>query len=928
MRSLQASPDNSPVTRARIFRLPANGRIDPRDIIATGPIPLDADDLAFDCETAQRWATRRADLAATLAALPIFGGSLPADREHQGDDTGPFRRGAPRYRPVGLAGVFPLPERRKSPPMTDYTGRNGKCVDDAKLTEWLADPKHQRANIGVWLGVPVIVNGTKYQVVGIDVDHYTSGRGDSARVKTGGDQLAALADQLGPLPQTWISSARTDGKSGIRFYLAAHGIEFVGKADKDIEVIQRKHRFAVVWPSEHPGDDEIPPGQTYWWFPPGVPLTEAGRKRWNPDTNDLPNVADLPMLPDAWIVYLTEHRSHSDDTDWTVSVPKLFRWAEDTFRSGDADDMCWNVANALATYKRQISDEATSHDKITDAHWMLYRLAAEGHTGWKDAVSEIEAHWTDDVIARDKRSRAELRSEIFRSATGALRKIKPRVEREPVPDFCKCAGSSLTVGPGQRAGQWHSHTVPLAAAEQYALAHERDERPIHRWRGDWYQYIGTRWKTLGDDEFNGSLYSTFRAAKCWNKAANELVPWNPDETKIRKVSHALRSVVLLDGEDISAPCWLDGTDEHVIAFGNCLLRVADRKQIDHTPKFFNTAVLPFDYDPAAPTPARWLQFLGEVFPDDPDAIAALQEWFGYVVSGRTDLHKMLMLIGPRRSGKSTIVYVLKALVGNENHTETRTSDIVGSFGLEGLIGKTLAVFDDDRITGSAKKFVDLLKNIIGEGEQSVNRKYKTPWKGQLPARFVYVANELSALPDSSGAIVSRMLPIETTVSFEANPDRGLRRKLDAELAGIFNWALDGLDRLNDADRGNEFTEPESSRSLLDEIDNMASPVTQFIDETCVFNADEFVADDDLYQLWRAWCASDGLVAGSKKLFMAKIRAAYGKKIEPGKRGSRGEQKRSFVGIELRPEAQERLRPATSGLVNIDADRWPVRGSHE
>ncbi|CDO26230.1 hypothetical protein BN978_06785 [Mycolicibacterium mageritense DSM 44476 = CIP 104973] len=65
---------------ARVLQFPPVGRIDPRDIIATGPIPVSRGRRrAFDCETAQRWATRRADLAATLAALPIFGGSMPAD---------------------------------------------------------------------------------------------------------------------------------------------------------------------------------------------------------------------------------------------------------------------------------------------------------------------------------------------------------------------------------------------------------------------------------------------------------------------------------------------------------------------------------------------------------------------------------------------------------------------------------------------------------------------------------------------------------------------------------------------------------------------------------------------------------------------------------------------------------------------------------
>jgi phage/plasmid-associated DNA primase len=36
-----------------------------------------------------------------------------------------------------------------------------------------------------------------------------------------------------------------------------------------------------------------------------------------------------------------------------------------------------------------------------------------------------------------------------------------------------------------------------------------------------------------------------------------------------------------------------------------------------------------------------------------EEIGTLQEWFGYILSGRTDLQKILLLIGPRRSGKGT-----------------------------------------------------------------------------------------------------------------------------------------------------------------------------------------------------------------------------------------------------------------------------------
>jgi len=59
--------------------------------------------------------------------------------------------------------------------------------------------------------------------------------------------------------------------------------------------------------------------------------------------------------------------------------------------------------------------------------------------------------------------------------------------------------------------------------------------------------------------------------------------------------------------------------------------------------------VPFNYDPNASPPQAWLAFLDELWPakDDQDGanIKALGEWFGYIVSGRTDLHKILMMVG-------------------------------------------------------------------------------------------------------------------------------------------------------------------------------------------------------------------------------------------------------------------------------------------
>ena len=38
--------------------------------------------------------------------------------------------------------------------------------------------------------------------------------------------------------------------------------------------------------------------------------------------------------------------------------------------------------------------------------------------------------------------------------------------------------------------------------------------------------------------------------------------------------------------------------------------------------------MPFDYEPEAPPPAKWLQFLHELWPDDLESVEALQEFLG------------------------------------------------------------------------------------------------------------------------------------------------------------------------------------------------------------------------------------------------------------------------------------------------------------
>ena len=80
-------------------------------------------------------------------------------------------------------------------------------------------------------------------IVGLDVDHYAD--------KAGGDSLGDLQDKLGPLPGTFVSTARTDGVSGIRLFMLPGDYaasSWPSQAAPDIEMITWYERYVICSP--------------------------------------------------------------------------------------------------------------------------------------------------------------------------------------------------------------------------------------------------------------------------------------------------------------------------------------------------------------------------------------------------------------------------------------------------------------------------------------------------------------------------------------------------------------------------------------------------------------------------------------------------------------------------------------------------------
>ena len=138
-----------------------------------------------------------------------------------------------------------------------------------------------------------------------------------------------------------------------------------------------------------------------------------------------------------------------------------------------------------------------------------------------------------------------------------------------------------------------------------------------------------------------------------------------------------------------------------------------------TDKSYCNNRLTIAYNPDAPTPKRWLQFLSELL--QPEDIPTLQEFLGYCLLPTTKGQKMLMLIGKGGEGKSRIGLVMCSLLGDSMNTTSIQKVESNRFSRADLENKLLMV--DDDMDMSALPKTNYIKSIVtSECKMDMERK--------------------------------------------------------------------------------------------------------------------------------------------------------------------------------------------------------------
>lgn len=250
------------------------------------------------------------------------------------------------------------------------------------------------------------------------------------------------------------------------------------------------------------------------------------------------------------------------------------------------------------------------------------------------------------------------------------------------------------------------------------------------------------------------------------------------------------------------------------------LRPFDRKD-------FITYQLPFEYNPEAKAPI-FQAYLNRVLPDV-ERQNVLAEYLGYVFikhgSNGLKEEKALVLYGTGANGKSVFFEVVNALLGAEN---------ISSFSLQSITN------DNGYYRAKlANKLVNYASEINGKLESSIFKQMVSgePVEARLPygqpmmlkeyAKFLFNCNELPKDVEHTTAYFRRFLiiPFDVTIPPGEQNKQLHNEIIDGELSGVFNWVLDGLNRLLTQKR---FSECNAAQKAVEEYKVDSDSVQTFL----------------------------------------------------------------------------------------------------
>lgn len=342
--------------------------------------------------------------------------------------------------------------------------------------------------------------------------------------------------------------------------------------------------------------------------------------------------------------------------------------------------------------------------------------------------------------------------------------------------------------------------------------------------------------------------------------AEALIKWAVQSENERTIAAGLKltkHALLIEYNTLNSDPWLFNVQNGTIDLRTGKLR-------PHNPADLITFISPVAYDPAATCPT-WTRFLFEVFAGDVEMVSFIQRAVGWSLTGVVKERALFFLHGNAgKNGKTTLVEAVMKLagtcgesaygygrkVGAETFMKSRNSED-NQRKAATLAGPrficTSEVDEDHRLDEQ------LVKDITGGDTLEGRRLYQEAFTFKPQFKPWMYGNHKPEIRGTDDAIWSRVRLVPFEVSFKGREDLDLADKLEAELPGILNWAIQGCLDWQRSGLQPPAKVQAATQAYRDEMDVFGP----FIAERCVIHRAADVRASELWNAYKAWCEESG-----------------------------------------------------------------------
>lgn len=289
---------------------------------------------------------------------------------------------------------------------------------------------------------------------------------------------------------------------------------------------------------------------------------------------------------------------------------------------------------------------------------------------------------------------------------------------------------------------------------------------------------------------------------------------------------------------------------------NGIWNLEKQKLLKHTPKLYTSNQLPIAYDENARCP-KFKKFLKDIFEGDKQRIKLIQEIMGYCLTNLVLAQKAFIFLGVGANGKSVLLDILIKLVGKNNISTLPLSDFESSFRRRMLVDKKLNVVTEGEFKSNAFS-TNQFKAIVSGDLTTAEVKGGELFNFQPFCKVVVAMNALPRVKDQSYGFKRRIcVVVFDKVIKKEDQNKNLQAEIVNELDGIFNFALNGLIRLQKNDFN--FTESKKCKEFMKEYFDYNSPLDNFVDETIVQGTEkQRISYADLFNKYIDWSSEQGI----------------------------------------------------------------------